>query len=78
MLNVATISPMCGNKLYLSIRTYHLLSGNGWLLRDNLSRIQWMENMPAPESVLEMMVCECQKLALQKYVSLLSFGARMH
>ena len=22
-----------------------------------------MENMPAPESVLEMMVCECQKLA---------------
>ena len=36
-------------------------SGHGWLLRDNLLKIQWMENMSAPESVLETMVCECRK-----------------
>ena len=31
-----------------------------WLLRDDLLKIQWMENMPNPETVLEMMVCESQ------------------
>ena len=38
-------------------------SGNEWLLRDDFLNIQWMENMPAPELVLEMMVCECRKSA---------------
>ena len=38
-------------------------SGHEWLLRDDLLRIQWMKNMPAPESVLEMMVCEYRKSA---------------
>ena len=35
--------------------------GHGWLLRDDLLKIQWTKNMPAPESVLEIMLCECQK-----------------
>ena len=38
-------------------------SGHEWLLRDDLSKIHWMENMPAPESVLKMRVCECRKSA---------------
>ena len=39
------------------------LSGYGWLLRDDLLKIQWMENIPASESVLEIMVCECRESA---------------
>ena len=38
-------------------------SGHGWLLRDDLLNIQSMENIPAPESVLEIMVCQCRKSA---------------
>ena len=38
-------------------------SGHGWLFRDDLLKIYWMENMPAPISVLEMLVCKCQKWA---------------
>ena len=47
-----------------------------WLLRDDLLKIQWMENMPAHETVLEMMVCECRKSACGN-VSMSNFGARM-
>ena len=47
-----------------------------WLLRDDLLKIQWMENMPAHETVLEMMVCECRKSACGN-VSLSNVGARM-
>ena len=29
---------------------------------DDLLKIQWMENMPTLESVLEMMVCKCRNM----------------
>ena len=47
MLNVAIISAwkqaLLANPDMLSI------SGHGWLLRDDLLKIQWMENMPVSE-----------------------------
>ena len=52
-------------------------SGHRWLLRDDLLKIQWIENMPTPESVLEMMV-RMLKISLRRYVTMSNFVARMH
>ena len=48
--------------------------GHGWLLRDDLLKIQWIENMPAPKSGLDDVqcrksawrnMCQCRILGLE-------------
>ena len=36
--------------------------GNGWSLKDDVWKIVWMETLPAPESVLELVTCDCRRL----------------
>ena len=36
--------------------------GNGWSLKDDVLEVVWMENLPAPESVLELITCDCRRL----------------
>ena len=35
--------------------------GNGWSLKDDMLEVTWMENLPAPESVLELITCDCRR-----------------
>ena len=36
--------------------------GNGWSLKDDVLEVVWMETLPAPESVLELVTCDCRRL----------------
>lgn len=35
---------------------------NGWESKDDFLEIVWMENLPAPESILEIVTCDCRRL----------------
>ena len=35
------------------------LNGHGWIVEDNATRIDWMDQLPAPLSVLEYISCRC-------------------
>lgn len=43
--------------------TYCLLNPyeNGWAMKDNLMVIKWINNLPAPQSILEFVSCSCKK-----------------
>ena len=36
--------------------------GYGWVLKDGVLEVVWVEQLPAPESVLEMVTCNCRRL----------------
>jgi len=36
--------------------------GNGWSMNGDRLEVVWMENLPAPESVLELITCDCRRL----------------
>ena len=36
--------------------------GNGWSLSGDVVEVVWMESPPAPESVLELITCDCRRL----------------
>ena len=36
--------------------------GDGWSLSGDVLEVVWMESLPAPESVLELITCDCRRL----------------